>query len=151
MVERFGGKVQMATSGYRLRGIQQRGEQRVERTILRAANIQRQRHLAGNDVNRTRGAAQRPHRSHQVSPVLPGCRLNEDHPFGGGGQRIPTLTHRNRSGMARFAGKTAVQAAGTVDRLHHPERQSRLLKARPLLNVQLQITSGYPPSDARPD
>lgn len=71
--------------------------------------------------------------------MLPGCRLNEDHPFGGGGQRIPTLAHRYRSGVARFAGKTAVQAAGAVDGLHHAERQLRLLKARPLLNVQLEI------------
>ena len=41
--------------------------------------------------------------------------------------------------MVGFAGKAAVQAAGAVNRLHHAERQTRLLQARPLLDMQFQI------------
>ena len=53
------------------------------------------------------------------------------------------MKHRHRAGMASFAGKTAVQPSGAVNRLHHAERQPAC-SARPLLDMQFQIGGDIP-------
>ena len=59
------------------------------------------------------------------------------------------MEHRHRAGMASFAGKAAVQPSGAVNRLHHAERQPRLLQARPLLDMQFQIGGDIPRETGR--
>ena len=49
------------------------------------------------------------------------------------------MVHRHGSRVPGFAGETAIQATRAVDGFHHAERETVLLKARPLFNVQLQV------------
>ena len=135
----LGAEAQLAAPGNGLRLRQQLLQQRRQWRILRAANIQRQLHLARYHVHRARRTAQGADRRHQIAAALPGQAFHLHHPFRRRGERVLTMEHRHRAGMAGFAGKAAVQAAGAVNRLHYAERQTRLLQARPLLDMQFQI------------
>ena len=86
---------------------------------MRSANIQSKRNVAGDNVNRAGCAAQRAHRGDQVSALLAGQRLYQNHPLGGGGQCIFPMAHRYGPGVSRLAGKAAVQPTRAVNRFHY--------------------------------
>ena len=138
-VKLLGAEVQTAARGDRLRMFQQVVKQPIQRRILRPANIQRELNLAGDHVHRPRQAAQLANRRHQVAALLSGSVFNNNHPLGGGGQRVPAVVHRHGSRVTGLAGEAAVQTARAVNGFHHAKGEHLLLKARPLLNMQLQI------------
>lgn len=79
-----------------------------------------------------------------VTAALAGQVFHLHHPFRRRGEGVLAMKHRHRAGMASFAGKTAVQPSGAVNRLHHAERQPRLLRARPLLDMQFRVGGDIP-------
>ena len=111
---------------------QQFREQRVQRGILRAANIQRERNLTGDH------AAQFPDRRHAITSPLSGGVFDQHHPLGGGGKGILTVIHRHGTRVSGFPGEAAAEAARAVDGFHHAQRQTFLLQTRPLFDMQFQ-------------
>ena len=107
------------------------------------AQIDREHHAAGNDVDRARRASMRP-----TVPTMPssGCSraiaLERQRHLGRAGKGVAAQRHRHGAGVARFAGHGDAKPALADDAGDDAERLALRLQHRPLLDMHLDVARG---------
>src|SRR5712691_8195964 len=115
------------------------GHRKLAVGVRGGADIDRERHLAWNDIGRAGHRMDVPDSPDQPTFVGPAERLDRDDAFRGTRQRIAPQQHRHGAGMPGHAGETCREPRRARYRGHNPDRQAFAFKHRSLLDMQFDI------------
>ena len=112
------------------------GERGRAALIVWRANIDRELHMARNDVGRARPDFETADGRDEVG-FAARARLDRQRHFGRGRQRVAAEAHRRRAGMAGYSVYADLEPGRAVDGRHDAERQTFGLQHRPLFDMRL--------------